>query len=202
MAVTVGIASGKGGVGKTTLTILLGLTSAFYKKRTLIVDTDVGMGNVNIIIGKGFKTSIINCLTEGRSLEEAIINLEDRGFPFLDIIPSGNMEERLLNLNKKAATFLLSRMGNLFKKYDVVIFDLGAGANTFLLNIFSAVDYPVLVVNPEPPSIVDAYSLMKLTHLSYGNQKFYYLLNFYQILFQLSFLNFVIFHHQLNLLLN
>jgi flagellar biosynthesis protein FlhG len=68
-------------------------------------------------------------------------------------------------------------LGGLIRKYDLVIFDLGAGVNNFLLSIFSSVDFPVLVVNPEPPSMVDAYSLMKLTHMIHGVRKFNFVAN-------------------------
>lgn len=177
MAVTVGIASGKGGVGKTTLTILLGLTSAFYKKRTLIVDTDVGMGNVNIMLGVGYKYSLVDCLSKGIELDKALVKLGERGFNHLDIIPSGNLDDRIFNYSKKTATYFLSRLGGLIREYELVIFDLGAGVNNFLLSIFSSVDFPVLVVNPEPPSMVDAYSLMKLAHMIHGVEKFNFVTN-------------------------
>ncbi len=177
MAVTVGIASGKGGVGKTTLTILLGLTSAFYKKRTLIVDTDVGMGNVNIMLGVGYKYSLVDCLSKGTELDKALIKLGEKGFDYLDVIPSGNLDDRMFNYSKKTATYFLSRLGGLIREYELVIFDLGAGVNNFLLSVFSSVDFPVLVVNPEPPSMIDAYSLMKLTHMIHGVGKFNFVAN-------------------------
>jgi len=177
MAVTVGIASGKGGVGKTTLTILLGLTSAFYKKRTLIVDTDVGMGNVNIMLGVGYKYSLVDCLSKGIELDKSLVKLGEKGFNHLDIVPSGNLDDRIFNYSRKTATYFLSRLGGLIREYELVIFDLGAGVNNFLLSVFSSVDFPVLVVNPEPPSIVDAYSLMKLAHVVYEVDRFQFVVN-------------------------
>jgi flagellar biosynthesis protein FlhG len=177
MAVTVGIASGKGGVGKTTLAVLLGLTSAFYGKRTLIVDTDVGMGNVNIMLGVGYKSSLLDCLSKGENLANALVKLESKGFENLDIIPSGNLDDNVFSYSKKTVTYFLSRLTGLLQNYDIAIFDLGAGVNNFLLGVFSSVDHPILVVNPEPPSIVDAYSLMKLSHLTYGITKFNFVVN-------------------------
>jgi len=177
MAVTVGIASGKGGVGKTTVTILLGLTSAFRRKKTLIVDTDVGMGNVNIMLGVGYKHSLVDCLSKGIELDKALVKLGEKGFNHLDVIPSGNLDDRMFTYSRKTAAYFLSRLGGLIRKYELVIFDLGAGVNNFLLNIFSSVDYPVLVVNPEPPSMVDAYSLMKLTHMIHKVEKFNFVAN-------------------------
>ena len=177
MAVTAGIASGKGGVGKTTLTILLGLTSAFHRKKTLIVDTDIGMGNVNIMLGAGYKYSLVDCLNKGIEIDKALVKLGEKGFNHLNVIPSGNLDDRIFNYSRKTATYFLSRLGGLIRKYDLVIFDLGAGVNNFLLSIFSSVDYPILVVNPEPPPMVDSYSLMKLTHMIHGVEKFNFVAN-------------------------
>ncbi len=177
MAVTVGIASGKGGVGKTTLAVLLGLTSAFYGKKTLIIDTDVGMGNVNIMLGVGYKNSLLDCLSKGESLESAIVKLENKGFKNLDIIPSGNLDDNVFSYSKKTVAYFFSRLAGLLQSYDVAIFDLGAGVNYFLLGVLASVNHPVLVVNPEPPSIVDAYSLMKLSHLTYGVRQFNFVVN-------------------------
>ena len=177
MAVTVGIASGKGGVGKTTLTILLGLTSAYNRKKTLIADADVGMGNVNIMLGVGYKYSLVDCLSKGIELDKALVKLGEKGFNHLDVIPSGNLDDRMFNYSKKTATYFLSRLGGLINKYELVIFDLGAGVNNFLLSVFSSVDFPVLVVNPEPPSMIDAYSLMKLSHTIHGVEKFNFVAN-------------------------
>ena len=177
MAVTVGIASGKGGVGKTTLSVLLGLTSAFYGKRTLIVDTDVGMGNVNIMLGISYRSSLLDCLSKGESLANALVKLDSKGFKNLDIIPSGNLEDKVFNYSKKTVTYFLSRLSGLLGNYEIAVFDLGAGVNNFLLGVLSSVDHPVIVVNPEPPSIVDAYSLMKLSHLTYGVTRFNFVVN-------------------------
>jgi flagellar biosynthesis protein FlhG len=126
---------------------------------------------------QGYKYSLVDCLSRGIEIDKAVVKLDEKGFNHLDIIPSGNLDDRVFNYSKKTASYFLSRLGGLIRNYDLVIFDLGAGVNNFILSIFSSVDYPVLIVNPEPPSLVDAYSLMKLAHMVNGVNEFNFAAN-------------------------
>lgn len=154
----IAITSGKGGVGKTTTSINLGLALTQLNHRVLILDADLGLANVDIMLG--FKPKgTIDDLILGRSNINDIIVSHPSG---LDIIPSGSGVYEVTNLEDESKRTLLNAFEELHGIYDYLIIDTGAGIGNNVLYFNSAAERVLVVVDPEPTSITDAYALIKL----------------------------------------
>ncbi len=171
--VVITVASGKGGVGKSCLVANIGTALARAGIRTLLVDGDFGLANLDIILGLnpgagapgqsgasgGHWVATMEDIVDGRArISEAVLGVE----PNLWIVPaaSGVMEVRF------AEEQLRERAISLFEscpwEMDVVLVDVGAGIHSRVLSLHSPAFRSVVVVTPEPTSITDAYGLIKL----------------------------------------
>ena len=175
MAITISIASGKGGVGKTFFSSTLALYLALLKNRVLLIDTDLGMGNVSVMLQLESRVSLLDVLKYDLDIREAIILNED--VPSLEIISGGNAATNLLSLNKEMAKIFFMKLKEIYNIYDFIIFDLGAGANSFNLNVFNASERKILIINPENPSIIDAFSFSKLCYTNFKTTSFKVIVN-------------------------
>lgn len=151
------ISSGKGGVGKTSISLNLALSLASAGQKVCLFDADLGLANVNILTG----------LTPENGLEEVIekkLNLKDimiRDYHGIDIIPGSSGVEKMADMTREEADTLIKAFLTL-DKYDYFLFDTSAGISSQVLSFCLASHDMVLVVTPEPTSLTDAYSLLKV----------------------------------------
>jgi flagellar biosynthesis protein FlhG len=155
---TIAVVSGKGGVGKTNLTINLALSLAKAGKRTGILDADLGMANVDILLGIIPKYSFYDVITEKISLEEAII----LGPMDIRIIPGASGIGEIANFDSQRRELLLSQLQESCADADYLFIDCSAGISKSLLGFISAADEIIVVLTPEPTSITDAYGIIKV----------------------------------------
>jgi flagellar biosynthesis protein FlhG len=154
----ISITSGKGGVGKTTTSINLGLALTQLNHKVLILDADLGLANVDIMLG--FRPSAtIDDLIQGNAKVQDIIVSHPSG---LDVIPSGSGVYEVTNLEDEDKRRLIDSLEELNGIYDYLIIDTGAGIGNNVLYFNSASERVLVVVDPEPTSITDAYALIKL----------------------------------------
>ncbi|MBU2552003.1 MAG: Flp pilus assembly complex ATPase component TadA, partial [Proteobacteria bacterium] len=151
------IASGKGGVGKTNVSLNLALALVDEKRKVILLDADLGLANVDVLLGLATQYSLID-FVEGRCTWEEVMVTGPRS---LGIIPGGNALDRLPQLSKSERRRLLEAVGHL-KHFDAVIVDTSAGISELVLNFLQAAGIPILVMTPEPTSLTDAYSLLKV----------------------------------------
>lgn len=151
------ITSGKGGVGKTSLTVNLALALAKCGKKVVIIDADFGFSNVNILLGTNAKYDIGYVVRGEKKLEE-VIELTYNGVQF---ISGGAGVSELMNIEEGRLDDVLTQMEILERDADYILFDTGAGMDKNILRLMDASDETILVLTPEPTSITDAFVVLK-----------------------------------------
>jgi type IV pilus assembly protein PilB len=150
------IASGKGGVGKTNLCLNLALASTDNTRRICVLDADMGLANVDILLGLRPEHSLLDVLEGNCVLNEVLID----GPGSLKIIPGGSALERLPQLRGDERTRLKDVFRQL-KDFDLLFIDAAAGISEQVLHLLEVAHVPILVLTPEPTSLTDAFSLLK-----------------------------------------
>ncbi|KIL73589.1 MinD/ParA family protein [Bacillus badius] len=172
-AKTVAIVSGKGGVGKSNISLNFAIELTRHGKKVLIFDMDIGMGNIHVLTGQTAGRSIADFFEKDLSLEELIYR-DQEGVSY---ILGGSGLSRLIEWDNSHFSRWLEGIEALQEQYDYLLFDMGAGATKEALNVLMSVDDIIVVTTPEPTSITDAYSMMKYIHFQGGESAFYLLCN-------------------------
>jgi flagellar biosynthesis protein FlhG len=169
----IAVISGKGGVGKTVITANLAAALASNGQRILVMDADLGLANLDIILGLDPKWTIQDIFSGARTPEEVILTT-NKGF---DLLPAGSgfTEGAVLTmaLAEKVESVLKSFEGN----YDVILFDAGAGIGDVVLFFATLAHDILMVVTPEPTSLTDCYATIKLLKQIHGRNDFLLLVN-------------------------
>ncbi len=151
------VTSGKGGVGKTNVALNLALALAESGLKIILLDADMGLANVDIILGLAPKYNFYHVIRGEKNIKDVIISA-----PFgLDIIPGGSGIEELANLSEDALQAVVRDLGRLDGQYDMMIIDTGAGISNTVLCYVAAADDILVVTTPEPTSLTDAYGIIK-----------------------------------------
>ncbi|WP_442599518.1 MinD/ParA family protein [Neobacillus sp. D3-1R] len=172
-AKAIAVVSGKGGVGKSNFSLNFSLSLVRLKQRVLLIDMDIGMGNLDILMGKAPEYSIVDHLTKRVPLQDIVME----GNEGLHYIAGGTGLTQLINFDTDILEEFTHQLQLLFQKYDLVIFDMGAGISNDSLRILLSVHEIIVVTTPEPTSIMDAYATMKFIHLNDSNLPFYLVVN-------------------------
>lgn len=151
------ITSGKGGVGKSSISVNLAIQLQKAGKRVIIIDADFGLANVEVMLGIRPQYTLADIIYHGKSMKD-IITMGPEGIGF---ISGGSGIEELLNLTREQIIRLTRKFRELDGLVDVVIIDTGAGISESVLEFVIASSEVLLVVTPEPTSITDAYALLK-----------------------------------------
>ena len=167
MSETLAIASGKGGVGKTTISVNLALTQARFSN-CLLLDADMGMANAHILLGINPKTSVRDVVEGKLSLESAIVE----GPNNIQFLSGGSGITELLSINKTKKFNFIRSFETLSQKVDHLFVDVSAGADEMALNMISASDKLLIVLVNEPTSFMDAFTLIKACNLELKFKEF------------------------------
>ena len=173
MTSTIAIASGKGGVGKTTIAVNISLALAKQNKNTLLLDADLGMANSHILLGINPKYSLDDFVSGNKSLDEVITITKDK----LKFVSGGSAINDLLNLSDLERHKIIQSFSNIKNKPDYMIIDVGAGAESSSLTFMASSDKVIVVVTAEPTSFIDAYGLIKTSFLDYKMNSFGVIVN-------------------------
>ncbi len=170
----IAIASGKGGVGKTILSLSIGRCLSDSGKKVLIVDADFGLSNVHLMLGITPQKNLAHFFYGDASFEEVIVRIGDN-FSF---ISSGNGIYELAKLPKEQVMNLVRRLQELAEdNYDYVVFDTPPGIHDDTIAVVSAADFPVVITTPEPTAVADAYALIKIINRENETEDFYLVVN-------------------------
>lgn len=154
----IAVTSGKGGVGKTTLSVNLAIEMAKKGKKVVIFDADFGLANVEVMLGIRPKYNLLDLINNNMEMTDIIT----KGPLDIGFISGGNGVAELATLDKDRIKILISKLSELDKLYDVVIIDTGAGITDVVMEFVLVSPEVLLVVTPEPTSITDSYSLLKV----------------------------------------
>jgi flagellar biosynthesis protein FlhG len=153
----IAVSSGKGGVGKTSLVVNLALALADYNYRVIVLDGDLGLANVDVAFGITPRHSIKHLLSGEKRVEDILYPV-DKG---IKVLPGASGVIELANLDRGQLKNVLVNFGRLEKMADILLIDTGAGLGHTVLNFICASDDVIVVMTPEPPSMTDAYGLIK-----------------------------------------
>ncbi|MDO4188799.1 MAG: MinD/ParA family protein [Lachnospiraceae bacterium] len=151
------VTSGKGGVGKSNVSINLAVKFSKMGKKVVILDADFGLANIEVMFGAIPKYNLADLIYKGMGIKDIITEGPD-GVGF---ISGGSGIAGLTNLGKDYINYLIQNLAQLDTLYDVIIIDTGAGISDAVLEFLVASREILLVTTPEPTSITDSYSLLK-----------------------------------------
>ena len=154
----ISVTSGKGGVGKTSLSVNLAAHLSKQGTKILLIDADLGLSNVEIMLGVTPSYTLKDVIKHGRDIEDVIIN-----GPFnLDFISGGNGFLELAEQSEVEREEILIKIHKLEELYDIIIIDTGAGISKNVTAFLTISDEIIVITTSEPTALTDAYSIMKV----------------------------------------
>jgi flagellar biosynthesis protein FlhG len=172
----IAVISGKGGVGKTNLVANLGLSLFKFGFKVLLVDFDLGMSNLDVILGlsSGRRFNLLHYI-EGKATVEQIISKSELG---VDIIAGALGEESVVNINTQQAQQLIAQLELVLGNYNFVILDMGAGVAENTIKLALSADNIILLTTPEPHALLSAYGTLKILKEKITTHSLYLVINF------------------------
>jgi flagellar biosynthesis protein FlhG len=164
MAVT----SGKGGVGKTNVVANLALALAQAGKRVLVLDADLGLGNLDVLLGLTPRYTLKHVLRGERGLADIVL----RGPGGIEILPASSGVHDLTALTVEQQILLQDQLEHIARAIDMLLIDTGAGISSNVLFFAAAAKEILVLASPEPTSITGVYALMKVLSTRYGETRF------------------------------
>jgi flagellar biosynthesis protein FlhG len=153
----IAVASGKGGVGKTNLATNMALAYAKLGKKVILMDADLGLANVNVVLGIIPKFNLYHLIRKQKSMSEIIM---DTNYG-IQIVAGASGFAKIANLNDEERESFVEELSAL-SAADVIIIDTSAGVSPNVLSFIAAADEALIVTTPEPTAITDAYGIIKI----------------------------------------
>jgi len=164
----IAVTSGKGGVGKTNTVLNLGLALSRLQRRVLLLDADMGLANVDVLLGLTPRYTLEHVLNGQKHLSDVVL----QGPLGLKILPSSSGISELSELSFEEQTRLFAELSRIDEEVDYLFIDTGAGISSNVMRFNASANEVYLVVSPEPTSMTDAYALMKLLSIKYHVRDF------------------------------
>ena len=166
------VTSGKGGVGKTNISANLAIHLAHLGYRTCLFDADLGLANINILLKIYPEHNLKDVILKGMDIQDILIE----PLPGMDIIPGSSGVEEMANLDPDQIVSLITEFSKL-DTYDYFIIDTAAGVSRDVIAFSLAASELVLIITPDPTSLTDAYSLLKILTLNGFNDQVMVIIN-------------------------
>ncbi|MDF2721412.1 MAG: cobyrinic acid a,c-diamide synthase [Paenibacillus sp.] len=154
------VTSGKGGVGKSNFTLNFALSLQKQGYKVLVFDADIGLANIDLLMGVTPKYSLYHLLKREKSIWEIIY----KGYNDLEFIAGGSGFNDLIRLSDEEVDYFAEQVSQLNGHVDYIIFDTGAGLSKETLKFIIAATDTIVVTTPEPTAITDAYAIIKMVH--------------------------------------
>jgi flagellar biosynthesis protein FlhG len=169
----IAVTGGKGGVGKTTVSANLAVSIAAQGRDVMLVDADLGLANVDVVLGLHTRFHLGHVVKGECSLEDAIVT----GPHGLQVVPAASGIKQMANLSDAEQAGIIRAFSDLYHRVEVLVVDTAAGLHGSVLTFSQAAHHVLVVVCDEPASITDAYGLIKVLSREHGVRRFQILAN-------------------------
>lgn len=170
---TIAITSGKGGVGKSTITANLALALAKLGKRVMVLDADLGLGNIDVLYDLRPTYTLEHVVKGEKALEEILLE----GPMGIRVIPAPSGVEEMVALRDEERLMLLEGFRRVTEGVDIFLIDTAPGISSNVIFFNLAASQVVVVVSPDPCSLVDSYALIKVMALGHSKRRLGILVN-------------------------
>lgn len=153
----IAVSSGKGGVGKTSLSVNLGVALVSQGQRVALVDADVGLANVDIVLGLNSPYSLRHVLDERRSLTDVLLE----GPGGMQVVVGGSGVQELNHMSRWQLEKFVRTLDTMDSMFDTVLIDTGAGLGPHVLAFVLSCPETIIVATPDPSAVADAYAMIK-----------------------------------------
>ena len=151
------ITSGKGGVGKTNVSVNLALAYARTGRKVVVMDADLGLANVNVMLNMIPKFNLYHVIRKQKTMKEILVETEYG----ISIVAGASGFSKIANLSEAERQYFIEEL-NTLSSADIVIIDTSAGVSSNVLDFVAAADDSVIITTPEPTAITDAYGIIKI----------------------------------------
>ncbi|MFM1891204.1 MAG: flagellar biosynthesis protein FlhG [Pseudomonadota bacterium] len=169
----IAVTGGKGGVGKTNVSVNLAVAAAELGRQVMLLDADLGLANIDVVLGLHPNYDLSHVFSGERSLDEVLVE----GPGGIRVIPGASGLQKLAELSRAEHAGLIRAFADVGNDVDTFIVDTAAGISDTVISFARAAHEVVVVVCDEPASITDAYAIIKLLNRDYGHQRFRVLAN-------------------------
>jgi flagellar biosynthesis protein FlhG len=164
----IAVSGGKGGVGKSNIAVNLSIALAEMHRRVVLLDADLGLANVDVLLGLKATHTLADVLAGTHTLAEVLV----KGPAGLKIVPASSGVQRMAELSTSEHAGLIHAFNELSDQVDVLMIDTAAGISDTVVSFVRAANEVIVVVCDEPSSITDAYALIKLLSKEHGLERF------------------------------
>ena len=171
------IMSGKGGVGKSNLSLNLGYSLAQKNHALLLMDCDLGLANLDVLLGITPEQNLQDVLLSGADVKNDIKKKKKNTKEAFDILPAASGVPELTDMNSDMRDLLIKRINPSLRGYDIILMDLGAGIHGTVQSFAAMAAIRIIVLTPEPTALTDAYALIKVLSQDLGVRDFLVVVN-------------------------
>jgi len=158
------VTSGKGGVGKTNLSVNMAIAFARLGKKVVVMDADLGLANVNVMLKMIPKYNLYHVLKKQKTIQEILVETEYG----ISIVAGASGFSQIANLGEDDRKDFIAELDSL-SSADIIIIDTSAGVSSNVLDFIAAADDAVIITTPEPTAITDAYGIIKIIASEYDS---------------------------------
>jgi flagellar biosynthesis protein FlhG len=172
----VAVTGGKGGVGKTNVSVNLAVALAELERRVMLLDADLGLANVDVVLGLHPPFDLSHVIRGERELQEIVM----QGPGGIQVVPGASGVKEMASLSETAHAGLIQAFSDLGTHLDTLVVDTAAGISDTVISFARAAHEVLVVVCDEPASLTDAYAIIKLLSRDHGQARFRILANMVQ----------------------
>jgi flagellar biosynthesis protein FlhG len=169
----IAVTGGKGGVGKSNVSINLSINLAEMGRRVMLLDADLGLANIDVLLGITSKRNIADVISGECALRDILVD----GPKGIKVVPASSGTQKMVSLNSLEHAGMINAFSELSNDLDVLVIDTAAGISEGVVSFLRASQEIIVVVCDEPTSITDSYALIKLLNRDYGMYRFRVLAN-------------------------